>query len=98
MHDHLGLDHVELAYADLEPLDEQEIFNSVKKLTNLPSPLDTLLTVESITFDHDESNIETTLHPPIHHFYHISSIPLPSCSSMITSVMKLSHSHSLRSL
>ena len=73
-HDHLGSDHVELDYADLEPLDELEIFNSVEKLINLPSSPDTPLTVELETFDHVENN---HLRSSTHRYYHLPSIPLP---------------------
>ena len=76
-HDHLGSDHEELDYADLEPLDELEIFNSVEKLINLPLSLDTPLIVKPKTFDHVEDNVETTLRSSTHRYYHIPSIPLP---------------------
>src|SRR6202050_3063451 len=76
-HDHLGSDHAELDYADLEPLDELETFNSIEKLINLPSLLDTSLIVEPKIFVHDEDNVETTLRSSTHHYYHIPSIPLP---------------------
>ena len=73
-HDRLVSDHVELNYADLEPLDELETFNSVEKLINLPSSLDTPLTVELETFDHVENNY---LRSSTHRYYHLPSIPLP---------------------
>ena len=72
--DHLVSDHVELNYADLEPLDELETFNNVEKLINLPSSLDTPLTVELETFDHDEDN---HFRSSTHCYYHLPSIPLP---------------------
>ena len=76
-HDHLVSDHAELNYADLEPLDELETFNSVEKLINLPSLLDMPLIVEPETFDHVENSVETTLRSSTHRYYHIPSIPLP---------------------
>src|ERR1700677_3208044 len=76
-HDHLGSDRAELDYADLEPLDELETFNSDKKLINLPSLLDTPLIVEHETFDHVESEVDNTLRSSTHRYYHIPSIPLP---------------------
>jgi hypothetical protein len=76
-HDHLGSDHAELDYADLEPLDELETFNSIEKLINLPSLLDTPLTVKPKVFDHDESDVESNLCPTTHRNYHLPSIPLP---------------------
>jgi hypothetical protein len=72
--DHLVSDHAELNYADLEPLDELEIFNSVEKLINLPSSLDTPFTVEPETFDHVENN---HFRSSTHHYYHLPSTPLP---------------------